>query len=70
MLDMFSALVDALTTASQFIVSFFSGIVSVFALVGQSFVFMAAAWAYLPAPLLVFATAGISIVIVFQLIGR
>lgn len=70
MLNMFSALVDALTTASQFIVSFFSGIVSVFALVGQSFAFLSMSWLVMPAPLVVFATAGLSIVIVFHLIGR
>lgn len=70
MFDVFGALVDALTTALQFIVSFFSGIVSVFALVGQSFAFLTASWLVMPAPLIVFATVGLSIVIVFHLIGR
>lgn len=70
MLDVFSALVNALTSALQFIVSFFSGIVSVFTLVGQSFAFLSSSWLVMPAPLIVFATAGLSIVIVFHLIGR
>lgn len=70
MLDVFSALVNALTSALQFIVSFFSGIFSVFTLVGQSFAFLSASWLVMPAPLIVFATAGLSIVIVFHLIGR
>lgn len=69
-IDLFSALVNVLTTAANFIVSFFSGIVSVFALVGQSITFLSVSWAVMPAPLIVFATAGLSIVIVFHLIGR
>lgn len=70
MFDVFGALVNALTSALQFIVSFFSGIVSVFALVGQSFSFLTTSWLVMPAPLIVFATVGLSIVIVFHLIGR
>lgn len=70
MFDVFGALVNALTSALQFIVSFFSGIVSVFVLVGQSFSFLTTSWLVMPAPLIVFATVGLSIVIVFHLIGR
>lgn len=70
MLSFFSTLGDAVTSLLNFIVSSFSGILSVFALVGEAFSFIAVSWALLPAPLLVFATAGISIVIVFHLIGR
>lgn len=70
MLDVFSGIVQALTTAGNFLVSFFSGILSVFSLIGDAWSFLGASWLYMPAPLLVFATAGLTIVIVFQLIGR
>lgn len=61
---------DAFSVIMQMITSFFSGIISVFSLIGQSFVFLGAAWAYMPSVLLVFCTAAIAIIIVFQLIGR
>lgn len=54
----------------QFISSLLSGILSVFALVGQSFVFLGTAWAAMPSVLQVFVPAGICISIVFLLIGR
>lgn len=70
MLDVFSGLVQALTTAGNFLVSFFSGILAVFGLVGDCWVFLQRSWLYMPSPLLVFATAGLTICIVYQLIGR
>lgn len=70
MLDVFSGLVQALTTAGNFLVSFFSGILAVFGLIGDCWLFTQQALFYFPAPLLVFAGAGLAICIVFQLIGR
>lgn len=70
MLNVFSGIVDALATLANFIVSFFSGILSVFVLIGQCWDFLGESWAYMPAPLLVFAVAGLTVCIVFQLIGR
>lgn len=70
MLDVFSGLVQAFTTVGNFIVSFFSGILSVAVLIGECWVFAQQALLYFPAPLLVFAGAGLTICIVFQLIGR
>ncbi len=61
---------DSIGIFIQFLTSTITGLLSVFGLVGQAVSFMAVAWALLPAPLLVFATAGISIVIVLNLIGR
>lgn len=70
MLSWLSSIGDAIGIFIQFLTSTISGILSVFSLVGEAASFMAVAWALLPSPLLVFATAGISIVIVFHLIGR
>ena len=61
---------DAIGILVQFVSTTISGILSVFALVGQCFAFLGVAWAVLPSVLLVFCVAGISIVIVFQFIGR
>ena len=70
MLDVLSSIVEAISTLLNFVVSFFSGILSVFGLVSQSAAFLTLAWTQLPSVLLVFCVAGLSIVIVFQLIGR
>lgn len=70
MLSWLSSIGDSIGIFIQFLTSTVTGILSVFALVGEAFSFIAVSWVLLPAPLLVFATAGISIVIVFHLIGR
>ncbi len=70
MLNFFSVLVEAVTSLLNFIVSFFSGILSVFGLIGQCWTFLTLSWGYMPSVLLVFITAGLTITIVFQLIGR
>lgn len=70
MLDVLSSIVEAISTLLNFVVSFFSGILSVFGLVAQCGTFLTLAWMQLPSVLLVFCVAGLSIVIVFQLIGR
>ncbi len=70
MLSFFSVLANAVTSLLNFIVSFFSGILSVFSLVGQCWSFLTVSWAVMPSVLLVFITAGLTIVIVFHLIGR
>ncbi len=70
MLSFFSVLSNAVTSLLNFIVSSFSGILSVFSLVGQCWSFLTVSWAVMPSVLLVFITAGLTIVIVFHLIGR
>ena len=61
---------DAIGIVVQFVSTTISGILSVFGLVGQCFAFLGVAWAMLPSVLLVFVVAAITIVIVFQFIGR
>lgn len=70
MFSWFASIGESIGIFIQFLTSTITGILSVFGLVGQAVSFMAVSWVYLPAPLLVFATAGISIVIVLNLIGR
>lgn len=70
MLSWLSSIGDAIGIFVQFVSSTITGILSVFALVAQSFTFLGIAWIQLPSVLLVFCVAGLSIVIVFQLIGR
>lgn len=69
-LEWIGSIGDAFAVIMQLVTSFFSGILSVFSLIGQSFAFLGVAWAYMPSVLLVFCTAAITIIIVFQLIGR
>lgn len=70
MLDFFTTLGNALISCVKFIVSFFSGILAVFALVGECWTFLTLAWGVMPSVLVVFIAAGLTITVVFHLIGR
>lgn len=70
MLSWLSSIGNSFVVFIQFLISTISGILSVFGLIAQSLVFLALSWGYLPSVLLVFAVAGVSIIVVFQLIGR
>lgn len=69
-LSWLSSIGDAIGIFVQFVTSTVSGILSVFGLIGQCFAFLTLSFGHLPSVLLVFITAGLTITIVFQLIGR
>lgn len=69
-LNWLSSIGESIGVFVQFVTSTVSGILSVFALVGRSFTFLTVAVSYLPSVLLVFVTAGLTITIVYHLIGR
>lgn len=54
----------------QVVTSFFSGILAVFSLVAEGMVYIVAILGFLPSVLLGFAMAGLTICVVFHLIGR
>lgn len=64
MLSWLSSIGDAIGIFVQFVTSLISGIISVFVLVGESFIFLNTAYAYMPSVLLVFVGAGITVAIV------
>lgn len=70
MLDWISSIGNSFTIIVQFISSFINGILSVFGLVGQCWAFLVVAFGVMPSVLLVFMVTGLTITIVFQLIGR
>lgn len=70
MLSWLASIGNSFVVFIQFLISTISGILSVFALIAQSLVFLRLSWGFLPSVLLVFAVAGVSIVVVFLLIGR
>lgn len=70
MLNWLSSIGDAIGIFVQFVTSLVTGIISVFGLVGEAFIFLNTAYAYMPSVLLVFVGAGITISVVFHLIGR
>lgn len=69
-LSWLSSIGEAIGVFVQFIGSTISGLLSVFSLITDCFVFLGYTWFALPSVLLVFCTAAITIIIVFQLIGR
>lgn len=70
MLDALGSIVSGVGTAMSFVVSFFSGIISFFVLIGQSLVYLQVIWAMLPLPLVAFASTAIMVAVVLRLIGR
>ena len=70
MLSWLASIGNSFVVFIQFLISTISGILSVFGLIAQSLVFLGLSWGFLPSVLLVFAVAGVSIVVVFLLIGR
>lgn len=70
MLDFLGSIGEAISIGVQFITSTVQGILSVFSIIAESTSFLTTCFSAIPAPLLLFASAGIAIVIVLQLIGR
>lgn len=60
----------ALGTIVDFISTLLTGIIQVFSLVAQAMTFMGTLLALVPPVLVVFASAGLGVVVFFQLIGR
>lgn len=70
MLSWLSSIGDAIGLFVQFITSMLSGIIQVFTLVAEAMVFMTTLFAFVPPVLLVFASAGIAVTVMYHLIGR
>lgn len=70
MLGFLSSFAQAMGVVLNAIVSFFSGLVQVFILVGQSFTFFVVVLGYLPSVLFVFASTCITVSIFSLLIDR
>lgn len=70
MLDFLSAISSFFSTIGTFLLNIVQGLVSVIALIPQAFVLITYSIGFLPAALLAFALAGLSICIVFFVIGR
>ena len=70
MLSWLASIGDAIGVMMQLIVSLFNGLIQLFTLVTKAITFTLAAFAYIPPPLVVFATAAISIIAFLHLLGR
>lgn len=70
MLSALASIVSGIGIAMQFVVSFFQGLLSVFSLIASGMVYIRLCIGVLPSVLLVFASAGIGVIIVLHLIGR
>lgn len=70
MLEWIAAIGDAIGAIVSFFSSFFTGILQVFQLVGESISFMSMVWVLVPPVVVVFGLAGLGVVVFFQLIGR
>ena len=70
MLSWLGSIGDAFGIIMQVVTSFFSGILAVFSLVAEGMVYIVAILGFLPSVVLGFAMAGLTICVVFHLIGR
>lgn len=70
MLDFIAGIGNAISIVVQFITSTISGIVQVFTLVAEAMVFMSTLFGLIPPVVVVFASAGIAVTVVYHLIGR
>lgn len=70
MLSWLASIGDAIGVMMQLIVSLFNGLIQLFTLVPKAITFTLSAFAYIPPPLVVFATAAISIIAFLHLLGR
>lgn len=70
MTDFLAQITDFLFAIGSFLLNIVEGLVYLVAEIPKSVQFLGIVTGYIPAPLLAFALAGISICVVFMLIGR
>lgn len=70
MLDFLKAIVDAIIGFTHFVTNLVSGLINALALIPEAFVLLEYSLAFVPSVLLVFAMAGLTICVVFHIIGR
>ena len=70
MLEMVSSILTFLQTVVALVMNFINGLFTLLLLIPQAVVFVTTSIGYLPTVLVVFAVAGVSICVVFHIIGR
>ncbi len=70
MLEMVSSILTFLQTVVALVMNFINGLFTLLLLIPQAVVFVTTSIGYLPPVLVVFAVAGVSICVVFHIIGR
>lgn len=70
MLNALGSIVSAISIAVQFLISFITGLINLFSLIAKASAFLVVAIAHLPAVVLVFGSALISLCVVFLILGR
>ena len=70
MLKALQAIVDAISVAFQFLLNLISGLVHLVTLLPKALLFVTGCSSYLPTFLVTFVLAGVSISLVFMIVGR
>lgn len=70
MLNVFTAIMDFFSMIGSFVSNIVTGLASMIQIIPQSLTAINYSIGYMPDSLLIFATAGIAICIVFHIIGR
>lgn len=70
MIEFFKMIGTAIATGFNLILSFVSGIVQFFTLIGEFIAYVTEAVAFLPAPLIAFCMMGVTVSVLLMVIGR
>ncbi len=70
MLEFFSSIADAIFTVFQLLLNMVQGLVQFFLMIPQFLTYLTTVFAYVPAPLVVFLSMGVTISVILLIVGR
>ena len=70
MLEFFSSIADAIYTVFQLLLNMVQGLVQFFLMIPQFLTYLTAVFAYVPAPLVIFLSLGVTISVILLIVGR
>ena len=70
MLEFFSGIADAIYTVFQLLLNMVQGLVQFFLMIPQFLTYLTTVFAYVPAPLVIFLTMGVTISVILLIVGR
>ena len=70
MLEFFSSIADAIYTVFQLLLNMVQGLVQFFLMIPQFLTYLTTVFEYVPAPLVIFLSLGVTISVILLIVGR
>lgn len=70
MLEFFSSIADAIFTVFKLLLNMVNGLVQFFLMLPQFLAYLTTVFSYVPAPLVVFLSLGVTISVILLIVGR